>query len=174
MVQTDIGDDAEQGGDDVGRVEAAAHTHFDDGDVDLLVAEVVEGQSDSHLEEGEPLVFKELLVFFDEADHFVLGYHFAADADALAEVDEVGRGVETHFVAGLLQDGGEEVRHGAFAVGAGDVDGAEAALGMAEVVHHCLGVDEVGLIGCCTDAVVGRQSVEQIVKGFFVGHFFMR
>ena len=93
----------------------------------------------------------------DEVDDFLLGNHLTVDADALAEVDEVGRGVEAHLVACFLQDGGEEVGDGAFAVGAGHVDGAELALGVAEGLHHVNGGLDVGLIGSSADAVVHRQ-----------------
>ena len=36
VVKPDVGDDGEQGGDDVGAVQAPAHADLDDGDVDLL------------------------------------------------------------------------------------------------------------------------------------------
>ena len=36
MIQTDVGDDAEVGGDDVGAVETAAKTHLHDGDIDFM------------------------------------------------------------------------------------------------------------------------------------------
>ena len=53
VVKADIGDDAQQRRDDVGAVETAAHANFDDGDVDLLAGEVVEGHADGHLEERQ-------------------------------------------------------------------------------------------------------------------------
>ena len=53
VVETDIGDDRQQGGDDIGAVEPAAHADLDDGDVDLFLGKIVEGESHGHLEEGE-------------------------------------------------------------------------------------------------------------------------
>ena len=106
----------------------------------------------------------------DEIDHRILGYHLAVDADTLAEVDEVGRSVEAHLEACLLEDGGEEMGDGAFAVGAGDMDGAELALGVAEGGHHIDGGLDIGLIGGSADAVVHRQLREHEVESFLVGH----
>ena len=99
----------------------------------------------------------------DEVDDLVLGYHLAIDAYALAEVDEVGRGVEAHLVAGLLEDGGEEMGDGALAVGAGDMDALELTLGVAEGGHHVDGGLDVGLIGSRADAMVHGQLREQEV-----------
>ena len=52
MVVADIGDDREIGGDDIGAVEAAAETDFNDGDIDVVSRKIVEGHGDRHFEEG--------------------------------------------------------------------------------------------------------------------------
>ena len=106
----------------------------------------------------------------DKVDNSLLGYHLAVDADTFAEVDEVGRGVEAHLVASFLEDGGEEVGDGAFAVGAGDMDGLEFALGVAEGGHHVDGGLYIGLIGGSADAVIHRQLREHEVYSLLIGH----
>ena len=107
----------------------------------------------------------------DKVDDRTLGYHLAIDSDTLAEVDEVGRGVEAHFVAGFLEDGGEKMGDGAFAVGAGDMDAAEAALGVAEGGHEVEGGLDVGLVSGSADAVVHGQLGEHVIYCFLIGHF---
>jgi hypothetical protein len=52
---------------------------------------------------------------------------------------------------------------GAFAVGAGHMDGTEPLLGMAEMLHEADGVGDVGLIGSLPDAVVHGQTVEEVL-----------
>ena len=52
VVEGDVGDDGEEGFDDVGGVEAASHAHFEDGDVDFLLREVEEGQGGEGFEEA--------------------------------------------------------------------------------------------------------------------------
>ncbi len=60
-------------------------------------------------------------VEFHEARHRVLWDHGAIDADALAEVLQVRRGVQARPVSGLLQHAGQHVTGAALAVGARDV-----------------------------------------------------
>lgn len=54
------------------------------------------------------------------------------DADALGDAGEVGRGVEAGAQAGGAEDGGERGGGAALAVGAGDEDGREPKLRVAE------------------------------------------
>ena len=52
VVEGDVGEDGEERLDDVGGVEAAAEADFEDGDVDLLLGEVEEGEGGEDLEEA--------------------------------------------------------------------------------------------------------------------------
>ena len=52
VVLGDRGDDRDERPDDVGRVEPPAHAHFEDGDVDLELGELDEGQGGHDLEIG--------------------------------------------------------------------------------------------------------------------------
>ncbi len=53
MVEGDVGEDGEEGLDDVGGVETAAEADFKDGDVDLLLGEVGEGYGGDEAETAE-------------------------------------------------------------------------------------------------------------------------
>src|ERR1035441_2185204 len=64
VVERDVGDDGEEGLDDVGGVEAAAHADFEDGDVDFALGKVEEGERGEGLEEAG--MVREL-AFGDEA-----------------------------------------------------------------------------------------------------------
>lgn len=49
--------------------------------------------------------FEETALLLNEVDDALLGNHLSVDADTLAEVYEMGRGIETYLIAGLLEDG---------------------------------------------------------------------
>jgi len=50
VVERDVGDDGEDGLDDVGGVETPAQADFEDGDIDLALGEVEEGERGEGLE----------------------------------------------------------------------------------------------------------------------------
>ena len=102
VVDADISDDAEFGRDDVSAVEATTKTNFDDSNVDILLSKIAERHCRSDFEERRLEFGNEWLCEFDEFADGLFGNHFAIDADALAEIFEVRRGVEAHFVASRL------------------------------------------------------------------------
>ena len=132
MVDADISDDAEFGRDDVGAVEATTETNFDDSNVDLLLSKIAERHCRSDFEERWLEFGNEWLCEFDEFADGLFGNHFAIDADAIAEIFEMRRGVEAHFVASRLEYSGGEMRATALAISASDVDGTEFAMRMLE------------------------------------------
>ena len=73
---------------------------------------------------------------FDEVDHAVMADHVIVDADAFPHVDEVGGGVESRFKAACPKHACEHVAGGAFALGAGDMGGLEARVGVAQVLQE--------------------------------------
>ena len=85
--------------------------------------------------------------------------HLAVNADAFAEVHQMRRGVQPDPVTGLLQHGGQHVRHGAFAVGSGNVDGLVRLLRIAQCVEQADGVGQSRLVGLPADVVVHRLAV---------------
>lgn len=102
VVDADISDDAEFGRDDVGAVEATTKTDFDDSNVDLLLSKIAERHCRSDFEERWLEFGNERLCEFDKFAYSFFGNHFAIDAYAFAEIFEVRRGVEAHFVASRL------------------------------------------------------------------------
>ena len=77
------------------------------------------------------------MVLVHEVHHLLHGDHLTVHADAFAEILQVGRGEQSRAVSGLLEHRGDDVRHGAFAVGSGDVDREEIALGVSDVAAEC-------------------------------------
>lgn len=168
VVVLDVGDDAGEGGDDVGGVEAAAEAGFPNDDVAFLFGEPNEGHDGDDFEEGGVIAFGKLGEEFahegDEAGDFGFGDELAIDLDAFGEGDEVRRGVEAGFVAGVAVDRFEHGAGGAFAIGAGDVDEFEFVLRVANSACEQEGAFEAGL---------GAELLELVEEFdcFGVGHF---
>ena len=120
------------------RVEPAAQTHLEHRHVDGFAREVIEGQRRRRLERRRVEARDERTERVDAVDHAVLGNGLAVDADALAERDEMRRGVEPDPVAGGFQDRGEHRRYRALAVGAPDLDQPVSLLGAAQRVEEPL------------------------------------
>src|SRR5581483_2619038 len=105
MVERDVSNDADQRLDDVGCVEAAAHSDFEDCNVDALGREVAESDGGHHLEEtgmpGQGAVAYQLLCgaidVAVEPREIVVGDFIAVDADSFIDADEVWRGVQRSF-----------------------------------------------------------------------------
>ena len=109
VVETYVGDDAEVGGDDVGAVEPSSHAYLHHCHIDLFGCKIVECQPNGHFEEAELQGLHKVAMLLDEVGDTLLGYHLPIDADALAEVHQMGRRVEPHLVARLHEDGSEHV-----------------------------------------------------------------
>jgi len=69
----------------------------------------------------------------------------ALHRDALVDADQVGRGVEPGAVVCLPQDGVHQGGHRALAVGAGNMDGDELSLRVAEAFQYGADVVQVPL-----------------------------
>ena len=124
------------------------------------------------LEVGEPPFGHLLSVPVEKGGDLLLRYHLAVYANALPEIVQLGRGVESRPVPRRLQDGGQHVGHGAFAVGACDVDGEVVALGVSHGAAHPRDGFQTALV-CGTACSLERNeiSVEEI-EGLLIGHGF--
>ena len=103
MVKCDVGNHAHQRFDDVGRVQPAAHTHFQNRDIHPSPRKVLECQRGQHLKKaGMPGQFP----FADEPlggsvdyvvkqGEIIVADSFAVDANALVDPDQMRRGVES-------------------------------------------------------------------------------
>ncbi len=121
VVEADVGDDGDERLDDVGGVEAAAESDFEDGDVDVLLGVEAEGDGGEELEEagrvGEFAGGDEFggagVDEREEAGEVVvgnlgeLGRCAGGDANALGGAEQMRRGVEAGFEARGVEDGGE-------------------------------------------------------------------
>src|SRR5712692_1986206 len=86
----------------------------------------------------------------------------AAHTDALAEGDEVRRGVEADTVAGRLEDRREHGRDRALAVRAADLDEPVAPLGMAQRAEQRLDPFEPGAHAGVLAAAQGGEAGDRL------------
>ena len=134
MVKPDRGHDGEVRSQDIGAVKPAAEACFHHGHIDPFIREPLESQARSDLKEREFLRFeigfpgRQEVIDIRFRDHPDRG----GDLRPLAEIHQVRRGIDAGLQAGGGKGGGEHRSDGALAVGAGDMDGAESPLGMAE------------------------------------------
>jgi hypothetical protein len=100
MVEADVGDDTQIRTDDVGAVQTASQTYFNDSNVHLFFCKVVESHSGSQFEERWMEWLEETPVLVDKFDDMLLAYGNTVYADAFTEIHQVWRGVETYLVTG--------------------------------------------------------------------------
>lgn len=144
MVEAEGRDGRDAGvAEEVGGVVFAAGVGFDDGEVDALAEEDVEGEEEEELEVPRGALsggrggwrggwLRELGVDFGQVPGEFIGLQgLRVDADPFLRDEEMGRGVQAGFarVPGAsavgAQDGFDEGAGAAFALGAGDVDDVE-------------------------------------------------
>ena len=109
MVFGNVGDDTHHRGDDVGAVQSSAKPCLNNSNVDVLVGKMLKCHGHCQFKERRMAFKVHGLVSLHEVDNFVVRNHLAVDANSLAKVDEVGRCVKSHTVAGALQYGGNGV-----------------------------------------------------------------
>ena len=174
MVETDVGDDRNQRVDDICAVEPTAESHFNDGNVDIIVAEILERHLGGNLKEGQSDFLEEILALFHEVDNILLSDGYAVDAYAFAEVEQMRRGVESHLVAAHLQDGRQRMRHRAFTVRAGYVNALEVLVRHAVVLVYLPHVVQSGFVAVLSLTLVVGRLVEQVFAGLLVCHLFKK
>ena len=90
VVVTYVGNDACPGSNDIGAVETATQTRFDDGYIDVAGSEVVESHHHGKLEKRRVDFSTRFEVLVDKFEYGFPGNHFAVDPYAFAEVYEMG------------------------------------------------------------------------------------
>lgn len=123
----------------IGGVPAAAEPDLENGDFNAGLGEGEEGRNGDDFEKGEGLIQS----FAIEGDFksVVKGLGadiFAIDANAVAELAELGRGVEARAESGVSGDGFHHGGDAAFAIGAGDMNAMESAFGVAQLLEGVL------------------------------------
>src|SRR6266853_5382660 len=81
----------------VRRVEAAAEPGLDDGDVHFLPDEPVECESGRHLKKRCAHFFGGRYPVLEKLEHFLLENRLAVESEALAEINQVRRGVSPDY-----------------------------------------------------------------------------
>ncbi len=173
VVAADAGDGGDFGLDDVGAVEAAAQAGFDDAQFDLLIGEIFErdGGEDVEISRRRPAAGDQGHDRLDGAGKIGLGDHLAVDADALANIDQMGAGIKPDGVPGGFEHGGDHGGSAAFSFGAGDMDAAELVLWVSELAEegpHAVEVEIIGVIADDAEALVIAKS-RQKTQGFGIG-----
>ena len=170
VVVADVGDDTGAGRDDVGAVETPAETGLDDRHIDVAGGEVVKGHHHRQFKKRRVYLAACVEVFAGKFENRFARNHFAVDPYAFSEIDQVRRGIQSHPVAALLEYGGQNVAGRPLAVGAGNVYGGVAAMG---VPHQCVesqAVAQSRLVGRLTHLLEDGKLTIEILKRFFVVH----
>ena len=172
MLQADVGDDAQDGRDDVGRVEPAAQTRLDDSDVHRFGREKVESHRRRNFEKRRPMFreermppVQERLNLFPRDHPETISFH---NLHPLAEIHQMRRGIEPDLQPAGRQSGRQHMRSRALAVGPGNMDAAELPVRMPKRFvkrRHRL---NSRLISHLPDLLVRRELIEQPVYLFFV------
>ena len=93
MVETDIGNNTQIGGDDIGTVQTSAHAYLYNGYIHFLIGKIAECHCRGKFEERRVQRFEKGTVVFYKVDHILFGNHFTVDTDTLAEINQM-RGSE--------------------------------------------------------------------------------
>ena len=93
VVETDVGDDADQRRDDIRTVQPSAHSDLHHGDIDPFVSEPVEGHHGSYFEKRGVERFNIGSHPFDELHDSRLGHRDAIHLNPLPKILQVGRGI---------------------------------------------------------------------------------
>ena len=99
MVERNVGNDGEQGIDNVGAIQPTAQAHFYNGKVYLLFREILESHCSGQLKERWVQWFEEIAMVFNKINYVLFRNHFAVYSDAFPEVYEVWTCVKPYFIA---------------------------------------------------------------------------
>ena len=172
VVLADRGDRGDLGLDHVRAVEPTAQAGLDDRDVDLLLGEVLERDGRQDVEVRRHRL--ELRATIGSTSRTrraksAVRDHLAVDLDPLADVDQVRAGVEPDLVAGGLEHRRDHRASAALALGAGDVDGLELLVRVAQLLEQGPHAIEVEVLAVVADdaqpLVVAERSEEANALG---------
>ena len=170
VVLADVRDNAQNGSDDIGAVQTAAHPHLDEGHIHLLLLKILECHGCGQLEETGVERLEEGAFLFHEFHYAFLGNHLAVHADALSEVHQMWTRVEPYAIACLLQDGCQCVAYRSLAVGACHVDGLIGPVGVAHVFVQRQRIVQSFLIRSSSNVLEHRSCIVQVFNSFLIGH----
>ena len=171
VVEADVRHDGKHGLHDVRTVQPPAQTDLDDGNIDRGVGKILERHGRGQFEKGRTKRLKETSLARYEVDDVGFGHRHAVYPDTLAEVDQVGRGIEPDAIAGGLEHGGDGVRTRTLAVGATDVYGQVFPMGMSEVRVQRPGGLEPLLVGPGADLLEQGGTGVEVTQRLVVRHY---
>ena len=158
VVEGDVGDDAGQRRDDVGRVQPPAQAGFPDHQVAFLFGEKFQRHHRDEFKKRRVMVRREIASSSgcnssDQPDDFVFRNQLAVDLNPFAERNQMRRGEQPDAQSRRAINAFEHGAGRAFAVGAGDVDEAEFFLRIARQRGELEGVFQPELRAEQTQAV---------------------
>ena len=131
--------------DDVRRIEPAAQSCLDHGNIDFLFCEVVKRHRRSDLEECRAHFFCVGSAAFQKVDNVLLGNRLIVDDNPLREIDEMRRHVSPDAQSFRSQQFVERDDHAALSVGPCNVKGFESLVWIAEYLEKAGGSIETEL-----------------------------
>ena len=141
MVDVQFGDDGQHRLDDVGAVESSAQAYLNHGQVDGFCFEMNKSSRGDGFKEGWFKV-DTLGGFCNFGDDVTKGGFvdfYAADRDALTNIDEVRTGVTTDGVPNATHHVVDHVRDRSLAIGSGDVDACTLSCGLPNAcINFCM------------------------------------
>ncbi len=169
VVDVDAGDDRAVGIHDIGRVEAAAQAHLQDGDIQARLAHEAQDGERGELEVGQghlrAAMRSRRLHGREVRDQIVRPDTLAPDAAALLELHEVRRGIDAGAVARLQRHRLQHGAGGTLAVRAGHRDDG-AGETQPEPARHLAHPLQAHVDGFRVDAfAMGQPAVQGVESG---------
>ncbi len=97
MIVTDVGNHTQQGRDDIGAVEAAAKSHFNNGHIHLFAGKMIESHGHAEFKKGRLDGLDLFKVFLYKINNPALRNVFSIDFDPLPKIFVVGADVQAGF-----------------------------------------------------------------------------
>ena len=145
-------------------------TNFPSKKDHLHIGKILECHGCGQFEERGLHGFEDRLLLLHEVDDILLADGLTVHADALAEVHQVGRCLETYAVATHLQDSRKRVSTRALSVGTSHMNSLELLMWMIEVLVECMTVLQSFLIAACALTFEHGQLTVKIFTRFLVSH----
>src|SRR5208283_2962414 len=123
MIESDIGNHADLGADDICRIETTSHAGFRDDQIGLLFCEVKEGHRGYHLKKGGvSAAIEGCPDFFKNPQYPFCRDFLVIYAEAFRKAHQVWRSIEADLDSMVAENSGKNSRSGALAVGPGDMN----------------------------------------------------
>ena len=137
VIHTQRRDHRHEGRHDIGRIEAAAESHFQHGHIDLFARKEHESQRRDDLEPRQSFHGVEVgFELIDELRELFSGDVFAVHLHSLAERMQMRRNIKAGAIPGRSQTGFDHRRRRAFAFCARDMNGAISPIGPPQSIEQ--------------------------------------